>query len=628
MSVGARRLAAAALLAAGALLLVFVAPAAADEGWVIDRFTADIDIQRDGTLVITESIDVDFLSLQDRHGIFRVIPVRYQWDADPKMLRVYDVDVRSVRDATGRSLTYETSESGGPNLSIRIGDADRIVTGKQAYRINYTVRGALNAFAEHDELFWNVNGGDWDVPMRAVSATVRTAFDAFTTVSCFEGTRGSTRPCRSSFSPREAAFSATSALPAGDELTIVTALRKGAVTEPVPMLQRRDREIGEFFEVTPFTVGGAVIAMLGGLALVARRWWTAGRDDREHETIVAEYEPPEKIRPAQAGLLVDESADTKDVTATIVDLAVRGYLRITELPASGIFGLGDKDWTLTRTAGKADPDALQPYERTIYDGLFGRGALDLAQAAVVGLIKRFSARPGDAEETRAEFETDPTDEVQLSALKKRFYTTLAKAQRELYGDAVARKWFVADPQRVRQIYGALGVGAMVVAAFLVFGLGSSLGAGLIGLGAVVPAVALLGVASRMPKKTRAGAELLRRTLGFRHYMEIAEKERQRFAERENIFSEYLPYAIVFGCVEKWANAFKDIDAQQATSSWYTGSSLGAFSANDLSSNLSSFSSQVSSTIASTPGGSGGSGFSGGGGGGSGGGGGGGGGGSW
>jgi uncharacterized membrane protein len=96
-------------------------------------------------------------------------------------------------------------------------------------------------------------------------------------------------------------------------------------------------------------------------------------------------------------------------------------------------------------------------------------------------------------------------------------------------------------------------------------------------------------------------------------MEIAEKERARFAERENIFSDYLPYAIVFGCVEKWARAFKDIDATAATSSWYAGSSsLAAFSASDLSSNLSSFSNQVSSTIASTPGGSGGSGFSGGG----------------
>ena len=111
-----RRLAPAALLAVVAALVLLAAPAVADEGWVIDRFAADIEIQRDGTLNITESIDVDFLTLQDRHGIFRVIPVRYQWDADPKMLRVYDLDVRSVRDASGRSLTYETSEGGWAEL--------------------------------------------------------------------------------------------------------------------------------------------------------------------------------------------------------------------------------------------------------------------------------------------------------------------------------------------------------------------------------------------------------------------------------------------------------------------------------------------------------------------------------
>jgi uncharacterized membrane protein YgcG len=624
MSAGARRVAAAALFTVVVALLVFGAPARADDGWIIDRFASDIEVQREGGLLITEAIDVDFLRLSDRHGIFRDIPVLYQWDLDPKMLRAYQIDVRSVRDANGRGLTYETSQNDA-NFRIRIGDADRTVSGKQTYRITYSVRGALNSFADHDELYWNVNGGDWEVPMRVVSATVHTAFDAFTTATCFEGPIGSTKSCQSSVSPQRATFNATSALPAGDQLTIVTALRKGAVTVPAPLLQRRERGIDEYFEATPWTVGGALLALIGGLGLVAWRWLAAGRDEREHETIVAEYEPPEKIRPAQAGLLIDESADTKDVTATIVDLAVRGYLTITELPPTGILGLGKKDWTLTRTVGKARPEALQPYERTIFDGLFGEGAMDATQQAVVSLIQRFSDRAGAAEATRAGFETEPTDEVKLSALKQHFYTTLAKAQRELYADSVSRKWFAADPQRVRQIYAGLGVGAIIAAGFLVFWLGSSLGAGLVGLGAIVPAVALLGVASRMPRKTRTGAELLRRTLGFRHYMEIAEKERQRFAERENIFSEYLPYAIVFGCVEKWARAFSDIDAVAATSSWYNGSSLGAFSASDLSNNLSSFSDQVSSTIASTPGGSGSSGFSGGG---SGGGGGGGGGGSW
>ncbi|MDP9252700.1 MAG: DUF2207 domain-containing protein, partial [Chloroflexota bacterium] len=249
MSAGVRRLATLALLAVVCLLVVFAAPAAADDGWVIERFASDIEIQKDGALLITEAIDVDFQLLNDRHGILRDIPVRYQWDPDPKMIRVYQLDVRSVRDASGRALTYETSQNGA-SLRIRIGDADRTVTGKQTYRITYGVRDALNAFSDHDELFWNVNGGDWAAPMRAVSATVHTAFDAFTSVTCFEGPLGSTKACQSSFSPQRATFSATTALPVGDQLTIVTALRKGAVVVPAPLLIRADREVGDFFETT------------------------------------------------------------------------------------------------------------------------------------------------------------------------------------------------------------------------------------------------------------------------------------------------------------------------------------------------------------------------------------------
>jgi uncharacterized membrane protein len=140
----------------------------------------------------------------------------------------------------------------------------------------------------------------------------------------------------------------------------------------------------------------------------------------------------------------------------------------------------------------------------------------------------------------------------------------------------------------------------------------------------VPALGLIAASPVMPAKTRAGATLERRSLGFKNYMEVAEKDRQRFAEKEHIFADYLPFAIVFGCVDQWAKAFEGIDLKEVTSSWYTGNTLANFSAMNLSRDLSSFSSNISTAIAATPGGSGSSGFGGG----SGGGGGGGGGGSW
>src|SRR6185503_6296461 len=114
----------------------------------------------------------------------------------------------------------------------------------------------------------------------------------------------------------------------------------------------------------------------------------------------------------------------------------RGYLTITELPPTGILGLGKKDWSLARTDGKAHPEALQDYERTIFDGLFGYGAMDATQRAVVSRVRRFSDQQGAAAETNAAFESTPTAVVKLSELNKHFYTTLAKAQRELYADSV------------------------------------------------------------------------------------------------------------------------------------------------------------------------------------------------
>jgi len=283
-------------------------------------------------------------------------------------------------------------------------------------------------------------------------------------------------------------------------------------------------------------------------------------------------------------VILDESADTKDVTATIVDLAVRGYLTITEESQQGIFG--KKDWTLHAT-GKDRADLL-PYEGIVYDGLFKDGA-----------------------------------DAKVSELRTHFVTSLRSAESELYRDSAARNWFATRPDRVRQGYAGVSVLIVIAGAVLAWLLGRTLGAGLVGVALVVLGLVGLAIARIMPAKTAAGAELHRRTLGFGRYMEVAETERQRFAERENIFSDYLPYAIVFGCVDRWARAFKDIDMSKQTASWYVGTA--PFNALVLSSSLQSLSSNLGSAISSTPGSRGGSGFSGGG---AGGGGGGGGGGSW
>ena len=217
------------------------------------------------------------------------------------------------------------------------------------------------------------------------------------------------------------------------------------------------------------------------------------------------------------------------------------------------------------------------------------------------------------------------EEVRLSSLKRHFYLTLAKAQSALYADAVEQGWFPVDPSKTRATYAVIGVALVILAGILAAGLGQLAGGGVVGLAAAVPALGLIAASPVMPRKTRKGAELERRSRGFERYIQVAEKDRQAFAEKEHIFAEYLPFAIVFRCVEQWAKAFEGLDLKEATRGWYSGSNLATFSAMNMSRDLSAFSSQISTAIASTPGGKGGSGFSGGS---SGGGGGGGGGGSW
>ena len=575
---------AAAVLAVVVFSALFASPARAQD-WHINLFESQIDIQNDGRLVVNESVDLDFGSLE-RHGIFRDLRVRFDWPLGERKQRYYQVQVLSVTDAVGRALKYETSDEEAM-YRIRIGDPDRTVSGRQQYRIRYTVQGALNSFSDHDELYWNVVGDQWEAPITRATATVR-APAAFSQIACYVGPVGSTDRCGTAQpTANGATFTAGRTIVPGSDFTIVTALRKGVVPEPVPLLQDRPRGIEEFFDLTPLWLALAAVVAAGGLVLVFWRWYTAGRDDREHQTIVPEYEPPGKLRPAQIGLLVDERADTLDVTATIVDLAVRGYLTITEVPKEGLFG--SRDYVLTRT--KTGVGEIEPYERVIMDGLFATG-----------------------------------DQVTLSSLKRHFYTSLAKAQSELYKDSVKRGWFPIDPARTRATYAAIGIAFIVLAGVATAGLGFLFGGGIVGLAAGVPAMALIAASPVMPAKTRSGAQLERAALGFKNYMEVAEKDRQRFAENEHIFADYLPYAIVFRCVDKWAKAFEGIDLKEVTSSWYTGSTLQGFTAANLSRDLSSFSAQISTAIAATPGGSGSSGF--GGGGGSGGGGGGGGGGSW
>ena len=590
------------LFGAAVLQILLVVPAWAQSAVeVIHDYTVEIRILPDGDLGVTETIDYDFGS-ELRHGIFRTIPTRYYLDEVND--RIYRIDDVVVQSPTAPADVDVSSE--GAFTKIRVGDPDVEISGRHRYTLTYRVEGALNPFSDHDELYWNAIGDEWQAPIDGVEVTVRAPAD-IERATCFQGYQGATEPCaRARVRGSTVQFLAGRTLQPYEGLTVVVAIPKGAVPEPTPILDER-WSAGRAFSLSAGTMTGAaaLLVVLGGALF--RMWSREGRDRRflgspidqvmgttsgEDEAVPlgegdyeapVEFAPPDGVRPGQIGTLLDERANVIDVTATIVDLAGRGFLLIQEIPRHGLFSKAD--WTVIRQ--EKDEAELLTYEKKLLDGLFRDG-----------------------------------NEVKVSELKTTFAERLHGVEESLYQDAMREKWFRTRPDHVRTRWAGRGVLLTVVGAGLTFVLARWTHWGLVGIPVILAGVALALIARWMPARTAKGTAMLRRIRGFRRVIATAETHMSRWAEEENVFTRYLPYAIVFGLTRKWAKAFEDLGIQPDTSSWYVGPH--PFTALAFADSIDGFAVTTGGTLASTPAASGssglgGGGFSGGGGGGGGGG---------
>jgi uncharacterized membrane protein YgcG len=607
------RLLLAAVGVVAAFIVVSCPTSSAGPFEAIHDYTTTITINDDGTLSIAEVIQYDF-GVVPKHGIYRDIPVRFDYPKKADTDRVYELEDISVSASEGTPAQFDTEEftqDGVGYERIKIGDPDKTVTGSHTYEIRYRVKGALNGFKDHDELYWNAIGQQWALTIDR--GTVRVdAPAAIAQVACFQGSTGSTLPCeQASFDGPTASFAQSQLFPFHG-ITVVVAIPKGAVPPPKPILEER-WTLGRAFSANAATVGasGGLLAVLVGVFgfLFYRRARdrrykgspvdqafsnTTGQEERTplfaHTETPVEFEPPDHLRPGEIGTLADFHANPLDVTATIVDLAVRKYLVIEEVPAKSRWQ--STDWKLTKL--KEPDDELKKYEKQLLDGLFRSGS-----------------------------------EVQLSDLKYEFSARMNKVEKLLMDDAMAQGWFTKRPDGASAGVGCLGLLVLLAGVGITIALAIFTHAALLGIPVIVLGLVMMFSAPFAPARTAKGSAVFRRVNGFRRFIEESEKERARFAEKKNLFSEYLPYAIVFGATEKWARTFQGLEGEAPdTSYWYRSSAPFEYMA--FSNAVHGFTITTSGTLTSTPPStSGSSGFSGGGGGGfSGGGGGGGGGGSW
>jgi uncharacterized membrane protein len=436
-------------------------------------------------------------------------------------------------------------------------------------KVRYRVSNALRFFDEHDELYWNVTGDEWEVPIEAASAIVRLPNGVSgTRATAFRGAYGSTDQAKATIEPDGVRVEAVSGLGFREGLTAVVGWNPGVVHRPTAVEQTAEVVSSNLPLLIP------VIVFFG----MFRVWRARGRDP-ELAPIITLYEPPATMTPAELGTLVDGKPDMRDITATIVDLAVRGYLHIEESGSDGFLGMfSSKDYQFTLRKAKSDWKGLRLHEQDLLDAMFGG-----------------------------------QDSVSLSQLKNKFYKHLPELRNHLYKGLVSDGFYTGRPDRVRALYmlaGAIG-GALVAVG----------GANVMGALGMQPAAAIIaGIASGliavffgwfMPSRTVRGTRELEKILGFQEFLSRVEADRiDRTIRTPEMFEKFLPYAMALGVAENWAKAFEGINTQPP--GWYTGPGhIHGFHAASFTDNLERMSTQAATVMASAPRSSGGSGFSGG-----------------
>ena len=569
---GAGRPRSAPLATLGALLALALLPAAASaqRSLAIRSFHADVDVRPDGTVRVVEDIEVEFQG--SWNGIYRTIPVQYR---TPQGFDYHLVlDVGAVEDGTGAPLRHEVSrERHYKKVKVWVPGAQDAV---RRVRLSYTSPNALRFFEEHDELYWNVTGDEWEVPIREASARVRLPAGATgLRATAFTGGYGS-REQAATIEESEDGFVIRTDRPLGfkEGLTVAVGWDPGFVERPtapdriVRFLRSNMLLLFPFFS----------------LAGMWQIWRSKGRDP-DRRPVTVQWRPPEGLTPAEVGTLVDGSPDMRDLTATLVDLAVRGYLKIEERDRGGLAGLfGGTEWVLHRTRPATEWRELHAHERGFLNGVFSRGAVS---------------------------------ERELSDLEEVFYKNLPGIRSGIFDRLLGLGFWTSRPDSVRNAWLGVGLAVTVLATF-----GFAALAGWLSLSRQTAVVAgiLTGLpvvvfAFVMPARTTKGVRALEEVLGFQEFLERVESDRfRRMIESPADFERYLPHALALGVERRWAKAFEDIYTEPPD--WYVGGAgPGRFHTGRLVGNLHHFSSAAGSALASAPRSSGGSGFGGGGGGG-------------
>ncbi len=572
-----------------ALSILATDAATAQRTLVFEELRSDIEVLPDGDILVTETLRPRFTG--SWNGIIRILSLRPPAAYGPDYL--LEARLISATDPSGRALRHETSRVSRDSRQFKVWvpDAeDRTATVVLTYRVGNALghfeADSLSDTPPWDELYWQATGTDWDVPILNATARIRLPEGARPTqATAYVGRAGSITTAEVRSDDRWVSTGPVGPLRPGEGLTLAVGWPAGFVARPAP----GQRAAAPLFGTPNPLAAWPLLLPIVAFLLAYRAWDRRGRDPAEL-AVTTHWEPPANLTPAEAGTLVDHDAGIQDIVSTLVDLAVKGYLVIEEDRKQGFLAWG-KEYTFRSVRPRSEWADLPEHERLFLEGLFAGAGTS----------------------------------VQLSDLKNEFYKSIPKIKDALQRTLVLKGYYLRRPDHVRRrwlVFAALAaaVGFSPGPMILMGPMAPPLTGVTLVVAAVLTAVILGAFGWIMPRRTESGARTREAVLGFKRFLERVEAPRyRRMITSPDVFEAYLPFAMAFGCEERWARAFEGLVREPPQ--WYRGSGMATFQPAAFAKDLGTLTTAASSTLSSSPSssGSGGGGSVGGGGGGGGGG---------
>lgn len=515
---------------------------------VIQRFDSKITAHKDGSFDVLETIEYDFGD-NARHGIYRDIPTTSRVGDLYRQSKINVINVERDNENENYAVTDNNNQ-----ISVKIGRANQTITGLHTYSISYVVQNGIGSnYADHDEIYWNVTGNGWQIPILKTSAELTTDFGISPNKTiCYSGVQGSTsQGCT------------PGTLAPGEGLTEVWGFDKG--TFPPSILSTRSPVQNNLYFLI-FLALALVVFLNFILAPGLLIWYLRHKRKNRFGPVTVNFDLPKtktgmRIAPAEAGIINNAKLEKDDVVAIIFDLAIRKYIKIVNKEKDSSFlGIHKKSTELyiekVKNQGK---DPLIGYERQLYNRFFQAG-----------------------------------DSVKIASLSSNFYLTFDILEQLVFSSLTEKGYYTKNPKTQMVLLLIAGI-------FVIFAGGILLGP------------LLIYLSRKLNGRTASGDEMDWKIDGLKLFLKNMSREHTWYAKNLIIVEKYIPYAIALGYIKEFMDQLKIIYPNYKPN-WYSGNmAFYAVSSSMFSSMNSSFVAAPSSSGFSGGGFSGGGGGGGGGG---------------